>query len=99
MAASSINLKNSVALFHGWSLTVSRVQRATSRRQFYQSVPKISWYSFNLPAEDERLSQPWSDSVVLSLRPIDWESGALTATPLLHRKTVLIKTAHENNEN
>ena len=60
--------------------------RATSRRQFtfYHKVPRISWYSFYRPWEDERLSRPWSHPVVLNTGPLDWESSALTARPLLH---------------
>ena len=36
-----------------------------------------------LSREDERLSQPWSHPVVLSMGPLDWESSALTTRPLL----------------
>ena len=59
---------------------------ATSKRQFtfYHSVPRNSWYSFYRPRKDERLSRPWSDPVVLSTEPLDWESSALTTRPLLH---------------
>ena len=58
---------------------------ATSRRQFtfYHSVPRYSWYSFYQPRKDERLSRPWSHSVVLITGPLDWESSALTTRPLL----------------
>ena len=59
-----------MALFYGCGLTVSRLQ-SHSRRQitFYHSVLKISWYSFNQPRDDERLSQPWNHPVVLNLGP------------------------------
>ena len=63
---------------------------ATSRRQFtfYHSVPRNSWYSFYRPQKDERLSRPWSHSLVLNTGPLDWESSALTTRPLLHRLTI-----------
>ena len=50
--------------------------RATTRRQFtfYQQVPRNSWYSFDRPRKDERLSQP-----------LVWESSALTTRPLVHK--------------
>ena len=59
--------------------------RATSRRQinFYHPVRRISWYSFNRPQKDERLSQPWSHPVVLNLGSLDWESIVLTTRLLL----------------
>ena len=36
---------------------------ATTGRQFtfYQHVPRNSWYSFDRPWKDERLSRPWKD--------------------------------------
>ena len=60
--------------------------RATMRRQFtfYHSVPRNSWYSFNRPRKDERLSQTWSHRVVLNKGPLYWESSALTTRPLLN---------------
>ena len=61
--------------------------RATSRRQltFYHSVLKINLYYFNQPQEDERQIPPWSHPVGLDLRPLYWESSALTTRPLLHK--------------
>ena len=55
----------------------------TLRRQFtfYHSVPRHSWYSFYWPPKDERLSQPWSYSMVLNTGLLDWESSALTTSP------------------
>ena len=35
------------------------------------------------PRKDERLSRPWSHPVVLSTATLDWESSALTTSPLL----------------
>ena len=53
---------------------------ATTRRQFsfYHWVPRSSWYSFDWPGKDERLSRPWTHPMVLNLGPLDWESSALT---------------------
>ena len=80
--------------------------RATSRRQFtfYQWVPRNSWYSFYRPRNDERLSQPWSQPVVLNTGPLDWESIALTNRSLLqkirrYRKSanIWLNLTHNNN--
>ena len=58
--------------------------RATLKRQytFYHKACKNSWYSFYQPWKDERLSWPWSQTVVLNMGPLDWESSALTTRPL-----------------
>ena len=60
--------------------------RATLRRQFtfYHKVPRNSCYPLYRPWKDERLSQPWSHSVVLNTGPLDWESSTLSTRPLLH---------------
>ena len=65
-----------------WPLFMDRIQlpkvyRATTRRQFtfYHSVPKNSWYPFDQPRKDERLTRPWSHTVVLNTGPLDWESS------------------------
>ena len=57
-----------------WLLFVDGVQRsqsykATIRRNFifYHLVPKSSWYLFNQPQKDGRLSWPWSHPVLLNL--------------------------------
>ena len=39
-----------------------------------------SWYSFDRPRKDERLSQLWSHLVVLNLVTLDWEYSAWTTT-------------------
>ena len=51
-----------------WPLFTGGVQlprgyRAISRTQFtfYHQVPRKSWYSFDQPRKDERLSRPWSE--------------------------------------
>ena len=50
---------------------------ATSSRQFtfYHKAPRYSWYSFYRPWKDERLSRPWSHTVVLNARPLDRKSS------------------------
>ena len=72
-----------------WSLFMDRVQlpkvyRATTRRQFifYHSVPKNSWYPFDQPQKDRRLTRPWSHTLVFNTRPLDWGSSALTNRPV-----------------
>ena len=54
---------------------------ATTGRQFtfYQHVPRNSWYSFDRPWKDERLSRPWSYQVGLNMGPLNWKSSALTS--------------------
>ena len=44
-----------------------KTYRATNRRQFtfFHSVPRNSWYSFDWPQKDERMSLPWSHPAVL----------------------------------
>ena len=72
-----------------WPLFMDRVQlpkvyRATTRRQFifYHSVPKNSWYPFDQPQKDRRLTRPWSHTLVFNTRPLDWGSSALTNRPV-----------------
>ena len=58
--------------------------KATKRRQFiFHQLPRNFWYSLDQPQKDERLSQPWSHSVVLKKEPLDWESRTITTRPLL----------------
>ena len=54
--------------------------KATLSRQFtfYHQVPRKSWYSFDQPLKDERLSPPWNHAVILDMGPLDWESSTLT---------------------
>ena len=66
-----------------WPLFMDGVQlpqgcRATTGKQFtfYHEVPRNSWYSFDRPQKDERLSRPWNHPVVLNTTPLDWESRA-----------------------
>ena len=61
--------------------------RAILRRQFtfYHQVPRKSWYSFDRPQKDQRLSWPWTHPMVLNTRPLVWESSTLTTRPLLHQ--------------
>lgn len=50
---------------------VTQGYRATTKKEFifYHSVP--------------RLSSPWSHPMVFNLGPLNWESAALTTSPLL----------------
>ena len=66
---------------------LSQGYRATMGRQFtfYHVVLRNSWYSFDRPRKDERLSRPWSYLVVLNTGPLDWESSTLTTGPLIRR--------------
>ena len=59
---------------------------AISRRKFtcYHSVASNSRYSFYQPRKDERLSRPRSHPVDLNTGPLDWESSALTTSPLCY---------------
>ena len=59
---------------------LSQECRATTRRQFafYHKVPQSSWYPFDQPQKDERLSRPWCHPVLLNLGTPSWESSALT---------------------
>ena len=57
-----------------------KVCRATTRRQFtfYHSFPKKSWYPFDQPRKDERLTGLLSHTVVFNTGPLDWGSSAFT---------------------
>ena len=68
-----------------WPLFMDGVQLpqgcgATTRRQFtsYHLDSKNSWYSFDRPWKDDRLSWTGSHPVVLNMGPLAWESSALT---------------------
>ena len=55
---------------------------------FYHLVSRNSWYSFDRPWNDERLSRLWSHPVVLNMGPLDWESSTLTTRPLYVDDTI-----------
>ena len=59
---------------------LSQECRATTRRQFtfYHKVLLSSWYPFDQPQKDERLSRPWSHPVLWNLGTPSWESNTLT---------------------
>ena len=40
--------------------------------------PGETWYSFDRPQKDGRLSRSWSHPVVFNLGPLDWKSSAQT---------------------
>ena len=70
-----------MAPIYGWGSTISRLYRATMRRQFtfYHSVPEV--LLFDWPC-NKKLTQPWSNSVVC------WWQIKINLLPLL---TYLIK--------
>ena len=70
---------------------LSQDYRTYTRRRFtfYREVPRSSWYSFDRPPKDERLSQPWSHSLSFTLSRLDWESSVLTTS---HENENLIST-------
>ena len=63
-----------------------KATRATTRRQFtfYHYVSRNSWYIFDWPQRDERLSRFQRHPVILNTGPLNWESSTLTTMPLLH---------------
>ena len=64
-----------MALFYGWRLTASRLQSHYEKAAY--SLPlssRNSWYSFDRPWKNERLSQPWSHPVVLNTEPHSWKA-------------------------
>ena len=72
-----------------WPLFMDRVQlpkvyEATAKRQFtfYHSVSRNSWYPFDQPRKDERLTRPWSHTMVFNTGTLDWGSSALTNRPV-----------------
>ena len=71
-------------LYGSFQVPLPKVYRATTRRQFtfYHSVPRNSWYPFDQPRKDERLTQPWSHTVALNTVPLGWESSTLTNRPV-----------------
>ena len=44
--------------------------------------PESSWYPFDQPQKEERLTRPRSHWVALNSGPLDWESSALTNRPV-----------------
>ena len=69
-----------------WISAIPRLQSHYEETiYFLPSVARISWYSFNQPRKDERLSLPWSHLVVLNLGPLDWEFSTLTTKLLLSK--------------
>ena len=63
-----------------------KATRATTRRQFtfYHYISRNSWYIFDWPQRDERLSRSQRHPVILNTGPLNWESSTLTTMPLLH---------------
>ena len=70
-----------MAPFYGWGSTASRVEpHRGGSLLFTTNFPEISGTHFVDfgSMKDERLSRPWSHTVVLNTGPLDWESSALT---------------------
>ena len=80
-----ISNKTQLAIKHKKKKLGVSLRRATSRRQFnfYHQVPRDSWYLSYQPQKDEQLIRAWSNSAVLNLGPLDWQSRTLTTKPLL----------------
>ena len=70
---------------YGWGSTISGLLSHYEEAIYFSplSSPKISWFSFDRPKKDERLSRPWSHPVGLNTGLLDWESYTLTTRPLL----------------
>ena len=99
-----------------WPLFMDRAQlpkvcRASTWRQFtfYHSLPRNSWYPFDQPYKDERLTRPWSHTVAFNTKPLDWESSTLPIRPVFvfsllifneskicHIRNTSITNYHEN---
>ena len=45
---------------------------------FTHSIPSTSWYLFNRPRKNEKLSWTWIHPAVLNLGSLDWGSNTLT---------------------
>ena len=58
-----------MAPFNGWGSTVSGLQSHYEETVYILPlVPRNSWYSFDQPWKDERLSRPWSHLVAFFLK-------------------------------
>ena len=69
--------------FYGWGLTASRLESLRGGSLLFTTkFPKISELIF-WTWERWKLSQPWSHPVVLNMRPLNCESSAWPARPLL----------------
>ena len=72
-----------MAPFYGWSSAASRLEPLRGGSLIFTTkFPKFPDILFYRPRKDERLSRPWSHPVVLNMRPLDWESSALTTCAL-----------------
>ena len=57
-------LKNFMAPFYGWGSTAKAAKPLRGESLLYYYVLRNSWYSFDQPRNDERLSRSWSHPVV-----------------------------------
>ena len=71
-----LRLMDAIQLSQGYRINTKRVC-------FSLQSPSSSWYTFDRPQKDERVSWLWNHPVVLNLRLVDWESSAKTTRPLL----------------
>ena len=72
-----------MAPFYGWGSTASKLEQLQGGGLLFTTkFQENSWYPFYQPQRDERLSRPWSHSVVLNTETLDWESSALTTRAL-----------------
>ena len=63
-----------MASFYRWGSTASRLEPLWGGSLLFTTkVPRNFWYSFYQPRKDDKLSQPWSQPVVLNTRPLDWQ--------------------------
>ena len=77
--------KNFMAPFYRWDSTASRLESLQGGSLLFTTkFPEIPGILFYRPRKDEKLSRPWSNSVVLNTGPLDWESSTLATRPLLH---------------
>ena len=68
-------------------MVFNRLKTAEPPREdslLFTTKSENSWYSFDRPRKDEKMSQPWSHPLVLNTGPLDWKTSALTTRPLLH---------------
>ena len=83
---------NFMAPFCGWGSTTSRREPLHGGSLLFTTkFPEIP--GTHRPQKDEWLSWPTSHPVVLNMRPLDWESSALTTRPL----HLNLKFSHSNS--
>ena len=80
----SLKLKKNYAPFLWWGSTTSRLEPLRGGSLLFTTkfpeVPGTHFIDLG-----RILSQSWRHPAVLNTGPLDWESSALTARPLLHK--------------